>query len=341
MPCTFAETKIHTMITIKVYSDIGGKSDKIFCDITGSNRKLFDAETVKDMFAANPGERDFRFDIHCNGGSIGEGFAIYDIMRRSGKRIWCNIDGNCHSMAVIVLLAAPRENRTANPKATALIHDVRTFAGGNLSAAEAQSLALTLLTERDKILDVYAERTGARRNELEAMMLAEREHSADELLKWGFISKINRYTTNFKQSKMSKKPVLNRIVNYLNGVKAVNRDFTDENGELLFSTTKEDDSLTVGDEAAPDGEFTLPDGRTIVVVDGVITEIVEAESLQNRLADANRLLREAKAEIERLSKIRSSANIAERRTQVKPSKETAFDKEEIKNQIRENLKKRR
>ena len=33
----------------------------------------------------------------------------------------------------------------------------------------------------------------------------------------------------------------------------------------------------MGDPASPDGEHVLPDGRTIIIADGVITEIKEAE----------------------------------------------------------------
>ena len=48
--------------------------------------------------------------------------------------------------------------------------------------------------------------------------------------------------------------------------------------KVLFSTEAEDDTLEVGMSAQPDGTFELPDGRTITIAEGVITEIKEAES---------------------------------------------------------------
>ena len=71
--------------------------------------------------------------------------------------------------------------------------------------------------------------------------------------------------------------------------------------EWLFTTEKEDDSIAVGDAASPDGTFELPDGRTVVIADGVITEINEPEStnseevetLQNTVSQLTDALKEA------------------------------------------------
>jgi ATP-dependent Clp protease protease subunit len=96
----------------------------------------------------------------------------------------------------------------------------------------------------------------------------------------------------------------------------------------LFSTENETDVIAVGDKATPDGTFDLPDGRTVVIANGIITEIVEVdiEDLRNQIADltaqleaantmneeATTLLNEAQTEIETLAKIRSTAQIPQR-----------------------------
>ena len=162
------------MIEVKIYNDISSEDVLM---LFGNVSDVFSAEKLKDIFAAYPNERDFRFNINCNGGSVREGFAIYDIMRTSGKNIYCNIDGACHSMAIVVLLAAPTQNRTANPNATALMHDVRAWAG-DVTADSATLLAADLKRERGRILDVYAERTKINRALLEKIMLEEKERSA-------------------------------------------------------------------------------------------------------------------------------------------------------------------
>jgi ATP-dependent Clp protease protease subunit len=54
----------------------------------------------------------------------------------------------------------------------------------------------------------------------------------------------------------------------------------------------------VGDAASPDGEFLMPDGTTIVVADGVITEIRDAEPEADPEPEPNPDDEAHKAEIE-------------------------------------------
>ena len=42
-----------------------------------------------------------------------EGWAIYDRLRQSGKKISCTVEGKAASMATIIMLAAPKESRKA------------------------------------------------------------------------------------------------------------------------------------------------------------------------------------------------------------------------------------
>ena len=85
-----------------------------------------------------------------------------------------------------------------------------------------------------------------------------------------------------------------------------NYDFTDEEGNLLFSTEADDDTLEIDMEAIiPESEdntgtFTLPDGRTVTITKGKITEVGEAdekdeeiEKLQNRVHKMEMALQEA------------------------------------------------
>ena len=69
---------------------------------------------------------------------------------------------------------------------------------------------------------------------------------------------------------------------------------TKSTGEEL-TVEREEGEIQVGDTAFPDGEFVLEDGRTVVVTDGVITEIKEpgsggedVEALQSRIEELER-----------------------------------------------------
>lgn len=60
-------------------------------------------QTIDD-FLSSISEDDKTIDIHihCRGGNVIEGWAIYDALRHSGKEISATIDGECSSMATIV-----------------------------------------------------------------------------------------------------------------------------------------------------------------------------------------------------------------------------------------------
>ena len=313
------------MVEVNVYKVID-KEDVFFSWMFGEEFS-FSADTVHKVFDANPNEKEFKFNINCDGGSVSEGMRIYDVLRTSGKTLFCNIENGCHSMAVILLLAAPKENRTANPNARALIHEVRAFPYEDMTAEQLRSLADEVETEQNAILDIYAERTGTDRTVLESLMKEEKQRTAQELLNLGFISKINTYTTNSKnKTKMSNlkvKNILSKIKNLLEG-DVVNYDFTDADGNVLFSTEKSDDSLAVGDavtipDGSTDGTFTLEDGRTVTITEGKVSEIAEADSsngvdervteLENALVEAGEVITELETEIKNLKgKIGSAYN---------------------------------
>ena len=280
------------MITVKVYNDIVTGDDAMFYELFGFENTLT-LEKVKDIFADNPKETDFTFNIHCNGGYVSEGLAIYDAIRTSGKNIFCNIDGSCHSMATVLLLAAPFENRTANPHARALIHRVRGGAVG-VTADELAQYNESMKRDEDSIIKIYCDRTGKSEKAMRALMSAEKERPASELLELGFISKINNYNTNFKKmgTTNDRNKLMARVDKFVSAVNkffaSVNFDYTDADGNVLFSTESAEDTLAVGDvvtiaSGETGGTFTLGDGRTVTIVDNVVTEI--AEPTDNELED--------------------------------------------------------
>lgn len=279
------------MIEVKLHNVIAREDNAWYYSWDGEDG-VFSLDFVQRLFENNPSETDFKFNIHCLGGEVEEGLAIYDYLRTSGKNIHMNIEGSCHSMAVTLLLAAPAENRTANPNCRALIHKVWSYAGGG-TADDFEAAAEVCRSLQNSILDIYADRTGKDRTELETILNEQRERTAQELLSWGFITKINTYNTNFKQqsNRMAKKTLKEKAEAFLNSVQkfigsvASNYEFVGEDGEVLFTTEAEDDTLEVGMPATPDGEYTIADGRKVTIADGVITEIVEPTTDDNRITE--------------------------------------------------------
>lgn len=287
------------MIEVKLHNPVANES-RAWMYWWDGYEGVFSLEFVQSLFKNNPAETDFKFNIHCPGGEVQEGLAIYDCLRTSGKNIYMNIEGDCHSMAVALLLAAPKENRSANPNCSALIHKVYGCAySGTADELEAQAAQTRML--QNKILDIYADRTDMSREELEAIMNKQIAHNASELLQWGFISKINSYNTNYqhtnkivmniKKLKEDAATLMNRIQSVLGGAAATNFEFVDADGAVLFTTEGESDALEVGMTASPDGTFTIADGRTVVIEGGKIVRIdekpAEESNFEHKDADGN------------------------------------------------------
>ena len=355
------------MLVIDLNLPIGPESENKWYAMWGEENVFFSLDTVKRIFEEHPDEKDVKFNINCDGGYVEEGFAIYDYIRTSGRNIYTNIEGGCHSMAIVMLLAAPLENRSANKHSKALIHCVRADFGWDATADELKAMAEELEQEQEQILDIYVDRTGGDKEELRAFMKEEKMRTAEWLMDHGFIGSINAYNTNLrkgrpmfnnqKQSDMAKtkQQVLDMASNFLKGLKnalgtAVNFEHKDNDGNVLFTTEVEDDTLEVGMPASPDGTFELPDGRTVVIADGVITEIQEAssedpdnqelenlrtenENLRNQLAEAANVIEELQAQ---LSSNYKPANSSRTTPVRKPAgTQTAEKEEQLKNDLRE------
>lgn len=279
-----------------------------------------------DEFLASIAEDDDTIELrlHCEGGSVTEGWAIVDKLRASGKKITATVEGVCASMATVVLLAA--SERKAYPHASLLIHEpyIPEYTLADAYRAEdLQKLADSLNAETQKILDFYVERTGADRAELEELMQEDKFVDMERAKELGFISEIlpalsarsrtakaqakwNNNHQNFNNMAENKKKIAEVFAALgealgLSQPKAVAYTLTTESGDTITIDKPEGEDPAVGDAASPDGEHKMPDGTTIVVVDGVITEIKPAEgnggSNDDELAQANARIAELEAEL--------------------------------------------
>ena len=343
------------MARLKIYGDIVDSEENSFMQMWGiDNGVTF--QTIDD-FLSSISEDDKTIDIHihCRGGNVIEGWAIYDALRHSGKEISATIDGECSSMATIVLLSAPKERRKAytnahfcihNPSATTYNLDwSESLTADNIEkgAARLSKQAEQLRAEQDRILDLYVERTGTDRETLQAVMDKDVIYGMDKAIELGFISEIlppitaKRQTPktqnnmhNDKEEVQVKRGILDRILakagfKALEDVKIVDMVVTAADGSEL-TIERESGDPQVGDSASPDGSFVMEDGTTIVVSDGVITEIIppvsgdeetealreENERLKSEIASLKEQLgiSDAKAKTEEESAILAKVNHA-------------------------------
>lgn len=274
-----------------------------------------------DAFAASIPKDDDTIDmrIFCNGGSVVEGWAIYDRLRQSGKKISCTVEGKAASMATIIMLAAPKESRKAYENAAFLLHNPWVPGwglGDQLNAKDLKNLGEEMQMWQDKMVDAYVERCECDREEIQALMDKDIFISTSEALRLGLISSTvapisasasKRNIENFINSKqqnpkaMEKKTevkasLLDKILAKL-GVKTLEEaeqvveepqakaepkamELNTSDGQVL-TVEREEGDPQVGDKASPDGTFEMPDGKTIVVEDGVITDIQTADNTDN------------------------------------------------------------
>lgn len=284
---------------LKIYDDIISDHDKdMQYWLYGTEGVCF--ADIDDFVSKIPAD-DPNIDIliHCRGGLVTEGWAIVDKLRSTGKKITATVDGMCASMAVSILLAA--SERRAQPHATLHIHKPMyppyTLAD-SYNEDDLKRLAKDLEIETSRMLDWYVERTGADRALLESIMIEDRDMAMEEAISLGFIQTLvepisastrkrqwNKQTSNQNAmaQKNDKAGVISALASLL-GLKvnveeesAVNYVLKTQDGSELTIDKPEGEDIAVGDSASPDGEFVLEDGRTVVVADGVITEIREAE----------------------------------------------------------------
>ena len=292
------------MAKLRIYNDIDSQDNKFWYQWWGSDCVCF--QDI-DVFAASIPENDDTIDmrIFCNGGSVVEGWAIYDRLRQSGKKITCTVEGKAASMATIIMLAAPKESRKAYENAAFLLHNPWVpgwCLGEQLNAKDLKNQGEEMQMWQDKMVDAYVERCECDREEIQALMDKDIFISTSEALRLGLISStvapisasaskrnieqfINSKQQNPKamEKKTEVKASLLDKIHAKQGVKtqeeaeqAAAETQAKEEPKAMELNTADGQTLTVereegdpqvGDKASPDGTFEMPDGKTIVVED--------------------------------------------------------------------------
>lgn len=296
------------MAVLKIYSQIETSDNVADLRYMG-----YDGVSYRDVdeFIGSMAEDDNEIELrlHCEGGVCTEGWAIYDRLRASGKEITAIVDGLAASMGTVILMAAPKERRKAYENATLLVHNPYTIPFKGMTADDLRKASEDMQREQDRILDLYVERCGCDREDMQSLMNENKPIGTDKALEMGLIGEIippasargninQKYVSDtMKEVTEVKTSLFTKMLRKL-GFASLDEvdenalDAVDEAAEesmtalgMELSTAdggtvtieRESGEPQVGDKASPDGEHVMPDGRTIVVVDGVIEEIRAAE----------------------------------------------------------------
>ena len=310
------------MAVLKIHSDIVDEETRVvrlmWTGIDGTSFSTVDA--FIDSIPKDDNEIEIR--LNCEGGNISEGWSIYDKLRATGKDISAVIEGKCASMASILLLAASKERRSGYTNSKLCIHKPLVLAnkGCTMRSNDLRQMADDLDRENEKFLDLYVERTGADREQLQSLMEEDRYVDMDQAKELGFVSTIllplsaskkdhsninnmaktgeNVEVSQSLFAKMLAKLGYAKIEDAEAAFKKVALDLSTADGSTL-TVEREDGEPQVGDTASPDGEHLMPDGSTIVVEGGVIAEIRDPEEENNNdeLDAANAPIVELEAEL--------------------------------------------
>lgn len=127
-------------------------------------------------------------NVHINsmGGDVGEGLAIYNTLKNSGKNVTTYCDGFACSAASVVFMAG--SERVMSRETLLMIHNAWTVSVGNADGLRKDADDLDKINET--MSNAYLEGTSISKEDLKALMDNETWITADEAMQYGFATKI-------------------------------------------------------------------------------------------------------------------------------------------------------
>lgn len=257
---------------------------------------------------------DIHVYINSGGGSVVEGWAIYDKLKTSGKKITTIGEGMVGSIATIIFMAG--DYRKLHENSRFFIHNPywQPDSPTPMEADDLISLGESLQAEQKKILDFYSNQTGTDITLLEPLMQKATDLTSTQAIELGFANEIISTSVNYtpyklvafvdtkenkpKQTKMNKtensvswiKRGFTKLAAMINGV-TLNMEMPVKDAEgkdvILYVESETEDLVgkpaflldADGNETtAPDGDYTDANGRIIKVANQLVTEVVEPQA---------------------------------------------------------------
>lgn len=257
---------------------------------------------------------DIHVYINSGGGSVIEGWAIYDKLKTSGKKITTIGEGMVGSIATIIFMAG--DYRKLHENSRFFIHNPywQPDSPTPMEADDLISLGESLQAEQKKILDFYSNQTGTDITLLEPLMQKATDLTSTQAIELGFANEIISTSVNYtpyklvafvdtkenkpKQTKMNKtensvswiKRGFTKLAAMINGV-TLNMEMPVKDAEgkdvILYVESETEDLVgkpaflldANGNETtAPDGDYTDANGRVIKVANQLVTEVVEPQA---------------------------------------------------------------
>ena len=133
-------------------------------------------------------EKDIHFYINSPGGSVTDGFAIYDTMNYVKCDVATYCMGMAASMGAFLLAGGAKGKRYALPNAEVMIH--QPLGGAKGQATEIEIAAKQILRTKEKLNQILAENTGKPIEVIAADTERDNWKTAEEALEYGLIDHI-------------------------------------------------------------------------------------------------------------------------------------------------------
>ncbi len=133
-------------------------------------------------------KKPIRIFINSPGGSVYDGFAIYDMIRFIRPKVKIISAGLSASAATVIMLAADKKDRLALPNSRIMIHQPSMRFQG--AAEDVRRTAEEVLKIKDKINKMYAAETGQPLEKIQEDTDRDYWMNPEEAVKYGLISRV-------------------------------------------------------------------------------------------------------------------------------------------------------
>ena len=166
-------------VTLNIYGDIS----KYKYDWNGES---FGSPKLAEELRKYENIENIDVFINSNGGSVSEGLAVYNILKRQNAKVTTYCDGFACSAASVIFMAG--DERIMSNASLLMIHNAWIYTEGNAEELRKQADDLDIITEAS--INAYLNHVNISREELKLMLDRETWIDCDEALEKGFCTKI-------------------------------------------------------------------------------------------------------------------------------------------------------
>lgn len=148
-------------------------------------------KTIKQLLLLEAdGDKPIYIYIDSPGGSIDDGFGIFDMIRFVNAPVYTVGTGLIASMGALILLAVPKERRLGLPNSHYLIHQPLIGGAYRGVATDLEIQAEEIAKSKAKIVEIIAAETGKSKEQVVQDTDRDFWLTADEAVSYGLISKV-------------------------------------------------------------------------------------------------------------------------------------------------------